>query len=555
MKKSAMRIGLMTVAIILSISAFGQKPKKTFQSEVFAKKVKFSFTPEYVNSRSPNAAALAYISEKSGKPLSEIQEEDKKNQQAIKEDLQEFATYGLIFTLDKTEEKIKEETPVKFADIIMYCNSGAADFKITLTNCVQTNISWYLGDGVTFEGEMFSKLDDQLAEKKAKEDAEKAKRDKKKNEKARIQYVADSTRVARPGFEALSSSFRYDENYEGLPMKGYYVLNDGSKVEATIAYQKPEFFVGDFAAGASLFICKELNSQKVDLLNPDNETNFKEFIEKSKIKAFFINGHLYKNYKNVGWRIALTEGAIHSFITVVKTEQSGNVKYTSFKQTQKLDGTPYGTIISSITTNNLLSLMSDSPDVVETYNNGSRTINQTEVAYNIWYQYTDLDAIQYLFGSDYGRTEFNQKYPEKDDVGSGKESEGEKTTNDIGLPAEFEELANGWTFKAIYDGDLDMTAEYDKALVNGKPMMMDLMDDGTLMYQKGYRDKNNISYSQWSYLKAEDRKENEPEIDFTIKTWDNNGGWAVAKYTLVSVTATELIYENKKLKLRFVWTK
>ena len=86
-------------------------------------------------------------------------------------------------------------------------------------------------------------------------------------------------------------------------------------------------------------------------------------------------------------------------------------------------------------------------------------------------------------------------------------------------------------------------------------MMMDLMADGTLMYQKGYRDRNNISYAQWSYLKTEDRKEKELEIDFTIKTFDKKGEAGVTKFTLVSVTATELIYENKILKLRFVWTK
>src|SRR5690606_23481691 len=40
-------------------------------------------------------------------------------------------------------------------DVVMHCSSGETKFTIILTNCVQTDVSWYLGDGITFEGEIF----------------------------------------------------------------------------------------------------------------------------------------------------------------------------------------------------------------------------------------------------------------------------------------------------------------------------------------------------------------------------------------------------------------
>lgn len=408
-----LKISLLLVFVTFLAAGYAQKPKKTFDSGEFAKKVKFYFVPEYVNSKAPDEAALNYIAEKTGKPLTEVKEQDKKDRDSLRADVAEFSTYGLIYTIEKVEEKIKQESPLKIADIIMYCAAGTSKFTIVLENCVQTNISWYLGDGASWEGEVFGDLDVKMSEKAEKDKIEKEKRDKERAERERGEFVADSMRVARPGYEATSYTFSYDESNDGMPMTGYYILNDGSKVEAVIAYQKPEFFVGDFAAGASLFICKELNSLKVNLLNPNNEPNFKEYIDKSKIRAFYINGHLYKNYENIGWRIVLTEGAIHSFITVVKIENKGVISYTSFKQTQRLNGTAYGSILSSITNENLLNMMSDAPEIVQSFRDGTRDIYQTEVAYNIWYNYMNLDAVHFVFGPDYGRAEFRAKYPDK----------------------------------------------------------------------------------------------------------------------------------------------
>ncbi len=51
----------------------------------------------------------------------------------------------------------------------------------------------------------------------------------------------------RPGYVAKSNTYKFDESKTNMPMQGYYILKDGTEVEAIIAYQKPEFLVGDFA--------------------------------------------------------------------------------------------------------------------------------------------------------------------------------------------------------------------------------------------------------------------------------------------------------------------
>src|SRR5690554_6161372 len=115
-----------------------------------------------------------------------------------------------------------------------------------------------------------------------------------------LAFGAFAQNTKRPGYVAQSNTFKFDESKTNMPMEGYYILKDGTEVEAVIAYRKPEFFVGDFAAGASLLIGKELTGKPMDPFNPDSEPNFKAFIDKNDLKAFFVDGHLYANIDNVG---------------------------------------------------------------------------------------------------------------------------------------------------------------------------------------------------------------------------------------------------------------
>ena len=292
----------------------------------------------------------------------------------------------------------------------MHCTAGTSKFTVILENCVQTNISWYLGDGVSWNGDVFGDLDKDMAENELKEQQKAEERNKLKAQKEREQFVFDSLRVTRPGWEANYQSFQFAPEKEGVPMKGYYITNSGEKVDAIIAYQKPEFFVGDFAEVSKLYICKNESATKVDLLNPDQESNHKMYVDKNTIKAFFIDGKLYSNIENVGWRILLTEGAIHSFITVVKVELKGQTSYQSFTQIQKLGGTVYGSVLTLNATKNMLIMMEDAPEIIAAYENGERDINESVIEYNRLYEEANPGKLNYLFGSDYGRAEFDNKY-------------------------------------------------------------------------------------------------------------------------------------------------
>lgn len=422
MKTTRMWVLIMLVAF--ASVGLAQKQKKTYDSEAFAKKVKFSFVPEYVNSRGPDAAALDYIARKTGKSLSDVRDQDAKDRASLKEDVTKFSKYNMVFNIEKVEETVKQESPIKIADITMYCIGGTTQFTVTLENCVQTDVSWYLGDGVSWAGDIFGEVEEELAEEEAKQNAEKEQREREKTQKERQQFVFDSLRVTRPGWEADYSTFEFDPAKEGLPMKGYYITKTGEKVDAVIAYQKPEFFVGDFAASAQLYICKNESSTKVDLLNPD--PNHKEYISKDQIKAFYVDDRMYKNYGSEGWGIALDEGAIHSFITVIKIQANGQTSYQSFKRTQKINGDTYGSVISSITDKNRLAFMADAPEIVAAFNNGERDINETEVAYNKWYEEQHPGKVDYIFGSDYGLADFEAKYKKTETVKNEGPSEYEK---------------------------------------------------------------------------------------------------------------------------------
>ena len=279
---------LLIVSVLLLTAGYSQKPKKTYNSEKFASKVKFSFVPEYVNSRAPDENALRYIAEKTGKKFWEVEDQDKKDRQSLKDDVTQFSKYGLIFSLERVEEKIKQETPIKIADIIMHCASGDEKFTITLENCVQTNISWYLDDGCSWEGSVFKDLEKDI--------------------------------------------IKVDENTETVTI-------------------------------------------------------------------------------------------------------------------------------------------------------GNTTSDSTTT----------------------------------------------KPKVDLGLPAEFDGLVGSWRFKAVYEGDKDMTDLYEDGFLNERPITMLIEDDSYVMFQKGVRDRNNFDYCFWKYLKPEERDERESEIDFTMEYHYKDGNKATEK--------------------------
>ena len=218
-----------------------------------------------------------------------------------------------------------------------------------------------------------------------------------------------SQQTKRPGYVASKFTYKADKSKFNMPMQGYYILKNGTEVKAVIANSKPEFFVGDFAASSSLYICKSVTGTAVNIFNPD-DPNHKEYITKDQIKAFYVNGYLYANLPNVGWRIVLTEGAIHTYIDVKKVEIGNNISYPSFRYTQWLDGHSSGSLMSGISDEELLKMLKKTPplvragaspqSIVDGYEAKQYALYEAENKYNIWYDNNSEAAIDYILGVD-----------------------------------------------------------------------------------------------------------------------------------------------------------
>lgn len=404
------KIILGVLALALVVTSFAQKPKKTHDAEKFVKKVQFSMTPELIGKWMPNAAALEYIAEKSGTPLAGLKAANEKNSIIIKQNAKDFVAHGLPYIIDEITVEVKQESPIKIANILAHCHTKDKKFILNLTNCVQTNISWYLGDGIVPEGDGFDAAVTAKSEKQNKKvggllggmnDMNNSMKDaetKAQIQLAAQQMVTDSLNKYRPGYEAKSNTFKFDESKKNWPMTGYYVKKDGSVYNANIAYQLPEFLFGELAQGFDLFTYQSAGNSAADIWNVEKDPNFDKFIKKSQLKAYFLNGNLYKNHGFYGWGIVLNEGAIHSYLTVVKTEYKGKVSYQVFKRTQKLageNGESYGAPLMPISEKNLLKMMEDAPHIIQDYKEGKLTLKQAEVEYNIWFDKQNPGKVDY----------------------------------------------------------------------------------------------------------------------------------------------------------------
>lgn len=403
------KIVLGVLALTITIVSFAQKPKKTYDENKFMKKVQFAFTPELINKYMPDAVALQYVSEKSGKSLKDLEAANAANLESIKNSITAINALGLVYVWDNVEVKIIQESPVKVANLLIHCHAKEKKFVINLTNCVQTNLSWYLGDGVVPEGDGFEAVVTATEIKNNKKpggmlgkmnDLNKGVEDMETNAQiqlAILQMKKDSLNARRPGYESKLESYVYDKSKINLPMRGYYILKDGTVVDAVILNQAPEFLVGDAAHGFDLVICGGPGTTPMNGFDTKHP-NFEKYINKKDIKAFYVNGYLYKNVGFYGWAIALDEGAIHSYITVVKVTVDKKQSYQIFKQTQKLDSQSYGSILMPISNENLIKMMADAPEIVKAYKDGQYDLQSAEIEYNIWYDTNNPNKIDYVLG-------------------------------------------------------------------------------------------------------------------------------------------------------------
>ncbi len=115
----------------------------------------YSYDESKVENLLPDAAALAYIASKTGEPLEALQTRNEQQRSFLKSDLSKLADKGQNKknVIDDSRITIKQETPIKIADIVLMTHWGSEKFAILLQNCIQTDKGWVLGDFIGLEGD------------------------------------------------------------------------------------------------------------------------------------------------------------------------------------------------------------------------------------------------------------------------------------------------------------------------------------------------------------------------------------------------------------------
>lgn len=163
---------LIIVFFLSSAIVYGQpKPQKTHDHEKFAKKVYGNFSagldPQIFL---PDDEALKYISQKTGRSIEELKKERENNKIYLDQDKKslsgENAGGGMVLKI----ELLKKEHPtLSMADIVLQVSGTGGTKRIELANCVQTDITWVLGDYMGLEGkrpvrEKISTIEDRINE-------------------------------------------------------------------------------------------------------------------------------------------------------------------------------------------------------------------------------------------------------------------------------------------------------------------------------------------------------------------------------------------------------
>jgi len=283
---------LLSLLIITSFSISAQKQKKTYDYKVFAEKFT-KFTRGDFISLMGYDKEMNYISEKTGKNLEELTKNRKKHYQTIKEEVGKTKAEGLLMIYKNAELIVKQEEPIKVADIKIFVNSGEQDYTFTLKNCAQTNTTWVLGDAAVAEGEMF-----------------------------KTEQLVDEP---LPQGKFYTASLKFDENLIAKPMKGYYITNDNYKINAVILNDNPNNLESN---DVNLFIYKTAYNEAG---YTKSQANFINQISKNKIKAFYTGNNLYVKAID-GWFILLNEAPIGKIASIVKTSV-----YTTPGKVEKTD--------------------------------------------------------------------------------------------------------------------------------------------------------------------------------------------------------------------------
>jgi hypothetical protein len=273
---------LLLLFIIPSISISAQKKKKTYDYKVFAEKFT-KFTRGDFISLMGYDKEMNYISDKTGKDVAELTKQRQKHYQDIKKEVSKTKAKGMLMNYKDAELIVKQETPIKVADIKILVNSGSEDYHFILKNCAQTNTTWVLGDAALAQGNMFE--------------------------------TDEANETSLPKEKFYTASLKFDENLVGKPMKGYYITDKNEKINAVILNDDPNKLEDN---NINLFIYKTAFN---DANYTENDNNFIRQIPKNQLKAFYTGNNLYIKALD-GWFILLNEAPIGKIGSIVKTSIS-----------------------------------------------------------------------------------------------------------------------------------------------------------------------------------------------------------------------------------------
>lgn len=139
---------IMLFSFLIGISQ--PKPEKTYDHEKFAKKVYGNFSAGMDQTIFlPDDKALEFISAKTGKKMEELKAERDLNKKYISEDRLTLQKENAGGKMMMGVELIKIDHPqLTMANIIV----NAQGMKIVFGNCIQTDVTWVLGDYMCLDG-------------------------------------------------------------------------------------------------------------------------------------------------------------------------------------------------------------------------------------------------------------------------------------------------------------------------------------------------------------------------------------------------------------------
>ncbi|MBP9068249.1 MAG: hypothetical protein KBG47_01990 [Bacteroidia bacterium] len=366
------------------------KPNKTFDHEKFGKKVYGNFSAGMDQSIFlPDDKALEYISARTGRTIDELKAERELNKQYLSDDKVALQKENAGGKMVLKVEVVKIDDPkLTMGNIIIH----AGDKKMVLGNCIQTDMTWVLGNYMMLDGSSIPVRTKQVT----------------KEEGNTIKPVATAT--AEPSKEkakysnntapsGTSGNNFINEKLFDKPMRGYYMDLNGKIVDAVIKYQSPEMMN---SPKSTLLIYKTAYNEPG--FTEDESNNFVAAKLKQEVLVFFVNGHVYVPVDGDKWCILLKEGAIRQSVYIFKS-QTGSGK-TGFGESQfihKHAGKSMAVATMGLGfKGNMANMVEDNKELatkIENKEEGYKFLQYTKIIgeYNAWFDKQYPNKLNYIY--------------------------------------------------------------------------------------------------------------------------------------------------------------